>query len=190
MTVTDTTSSILGYRKKMKKQLCVTKEALFPTQIYWIRSDEISSADKLSRKSIPGSWPFLDILNSAKRSGDTKQMESNRNKWKEEYSRSTCKYGKNNVKSHLYEFNKYVPDFENGCYMLQFQCEYCGDEVYDIVNDEYKGNYEGWKQTETSEVAARYSKKQPNLPVVCIQRIKLREEGLFIPSIKIKEVRI
>lgn len=143
----------------------------------------------VSTESLIESGFFSNVLKSVTGLGEINGKVSKRNKQEEEYLRSTCKYRKNNVQRHSYVFNEYVPDFENGCYRLQFRCEYCGNEVFDKVNDGCEGNYDGWKQTDTSEVVTRYSKKRPNLPVVCIQRIKLRGAGLFIPSIRTKEVR-
>lgn len=39
-----------------------------------------------------------------------------------------CKGGR-----HSFEYMNYVPDFEHQCYVLQFQCEYCGLEIFDNI---------------------------------------------------------
>jgi hypothetical protein len=91
-------------------------------QIFWRRPAEIPSIDRSRGKSIQGA--DIDI------------------EWEKEDSKSTCKYRGSNEHRHSYEFNKYVPDFYNGCYRIQFQCEYCGDEVFDKVNDECNENFD------------------------------------------------
>jgi hypothetical protein len=131
-------------------------------------------------KSLTESRLFLNTLNSDRQSGKANGKESKKSRWKKEDSILICKYGRDNIQRHSYVFNKYVLDYENGYYGLQFQCEYCGNEVFDKVNNECKESFDGWKQTGMSEVAARYCKKQsPSIPVVCIHKISSRR-GLFV----------
>ena len=56
---------------------------------------------------------------------------------------------------HSFEYVDYVPDFDHRCYTLQFQCENCGVEVFDKVNESKTEN----NHIDISDTLGRYLKK-------------------------------
>jgi hypothetical protein len=55
-------------------------------------------------------------------------------------------------KGHSFGYVDYVPDFDHKCFRLQFQCENCGAEVFDKVNEKRTEN----NNIEISETQSRY----------------------------------